>query len=205
MFLPIMFFIQSFFLPQHSMKNLETKVISPSYAIHGLIIAEDSTFKNWLKDTSNRIKNDLAIEQRFNSAFLNFNTEIGSDSTSFEIIKNYIVQIKPSNIGKHSNDVARIIELLREYDEIPSKKFILLFSTSNYYSPSMSKNLIYDNLFEIKELRVIVEKPFSVNSYTCIRGRINSKTQFLKANDKNLIREYNFIWVGNNLVKKELK
>lgn len=205
MLLTSILFIQSFFLPQLSIKNFPEKVENRPDRVFRVAPVQDSVFKTWLKDTLSRIKGDLILEQKSNSAFLSSYIEIGSDSTSFEIIKNYTVQIKSGRLNKHSDDVKRIIELLMEYDEIPSRKYILIFSTSNYYTPSMSNTLIYDNLFEIKELKVIVEKPFSTRKYTCIRGRINSKTQFIKARNENVVKEYNFIWVGNSLKKNELK
>ena len=87
-----------------------------------------------------------------------------------------------------------------EYNELPTKNFRLIFTTSYYFYPTSIDRLNYEFLFKIKEIKLITNNAISMYYY--IRGRLSDKK--VKTNSSEAIM-YEFVWVDNKLKKNIVK
>lgn len=165
----------------------------------------DSAFKLWLKDTVSFIVNRLDKEKKRNEGLINYEINISEDSLSMELKKGFQVRINAKKLPQRrlSNMVLNVQNLLNEYGELPKGQFNLEFKTLDYYYPSSSRAIIYDDLFEISEIKIKTGN--TISEYTYIRGRLGSvkTTKFLKGNAIE-VNYFDFIWDGNKLKKKEV-
>lgn len=163
----------------------------------------EKAFKSWIKDSLSIININLIKDKKEIAGFVTFEINLGADSLSLEVITKFELDINVNLVTK-KDDVSNVLALLKEYYELPEGKFKLSFLTSNYYYPSSAKDLIYDNLFELKNLEVFEYATETTNFYSYIRGRINDKKVITKVGDKEVVKFYNFIWSGDSVIKEEI-
>lgn len=158
-------------------------------------------FKTWINDTVQVLNLNKQKEKQTIAGLQDTQIDISPDSLSLEVIKRFEIDISSNTSFKKNIIVDNVLELLKEYDELPKGEFKLMFLTSNYYYPSSASDLVYDDLFELRDLKVINHFSTMISSYNYIRGRINEKKVVKNTDKKDSIEYYDFIWDGNKLKK----
>ncbi len=180
-------------------KQIEKRVKEPEILIDSTIVngkEYDFVFKSWLKDTlitlsSWKSKLEDGIEKK------NFSVESDSLTLTIEVYYKSDVNIK-SHI-----EISNMLDLLKEYGELPKKGFIS-FRYEHLYFPSSVVQLDYEYSYEISDILIELSQ-HERKKYNFIRGRINNKE--VVASDENgnsKIERYDFIWEGDKLIKKKL-
>jgi hypothetical protein len=164
----------------------------------------DSAFKVWLSDSLQTLKSNLIHKKENQLELKKIQFNVGEDSLSLEILQQYQLKITSKSLAKANDDIKLIIDLLKSYDELPNKEFLLRFIVVDDYYPSSAQNLIYDDLMEIRNLQAIESSPTIISSYTYIRGRLNDKKVIQELNNKEVTTQYNFIWKDQNLIKQKI-
>jgi len=150
-------------------------------------------FKSWLADT---LKYLSFPEKERAKDMENKHIIIGEDSLSLTINSYYRTEISEKN--KVSGEVSNIVNLLKEYEELPSETFTLSFLFESYYYPSSSEEMKYDFVNEIKDIQVL-EKDSKLKKYGFIRGRFTNKEVISKTGESV---KTEFIWEGEKLIKR---
>jgi hypothetical protein len=141
-------------------------------------------FKYWLKDTLNSIKKNKQLVDYF----------IAPDSLSFTIKKVF----KITHADKINNDsvVSVMLELLKEYDEIPNEDYNISFEYEEFYYPSEISKLKYEMIYEIKNF--VVFENNCTHEYTYNRGSLIGK---IKQCGKYSKERFEFRYTDDKLTK----
>ena len=162
-------------------------------------VTHDSAFKAWLRDSLPFLTSKLISETGNKEGLKEYQINIGKDSLSMEIIRQFEIEVNPKRINSANDYISGVIDLLKRYEECPNTTFELTFSTLDEYGPSMSQNSVYDDLFEIKDL--MLKYMNKVVNYSYIRGRINDKKLTEFADGRKIVTNYDFIWKDGKLIK----
>lgn len=158
----------------------------------------EQIFKTWLKDTlPNLYKWQITNEANI------IKKEVLLDNDSLRLNTNcyYAVSIDETKNKNLPNEIVNMIELLKEYDELPKKDYSLSFVYKMDYSPSVVEQLKHDFIYDINN--IVVEELGSKTNYSYIRGRFSNKQVIRKRKGDNLdTMNINFIWDGDKLIKK---
>jgi hypothetical protein len=158
---------------------------------------QDKIFKRWVKDTTAMIKMrpDLLINGLVTSQI------ILDDSLLFTNLKTYAFD---SENKIESDDIANVVSLLREYNELPKNTYTLSFVAEKSFSPSMANGLKYDFNSELKN--ILVKHSHTYTEYKYIRGRLSGKKVFKgEINyEKKSYDLYDFIGEGDKIIKRKL-
>lgn len=155
----------------------------------------NETFKDWLKDTlihlySWQKQSDIDITKK--------EIELGKDSLSLTTSTYYSTQI--SDKKKLKGEILNMIDLLKEYDELPRNHFQLSFQYQMFYYPSSVEQLRYDFVYEIKNIQIVEDS--SKSKFKFIRGRLGGKEVEKKnRHGKKEIVKTDFIWKDDKLIK----
>jgi hypothetical protein len=156
-------------------------------------------FKNWLKDT---LVNLAIWKQEKEMNIAKKEILISKDSLSLTTNVYYLANISLKE--KQTGDISNMIDLFKEYDELPKKDFKLSFLYQMFYYPSTVEQLKYDFIYEIKEVEIVEDD--SKSKFTVTRGRLNRKeVESKNINGKKEVIETDFIWNGDILEKKVVK
>jgi hypothetical protein len=166
--------------------------------------ARDSTeivFKRWLRDTlaishfgdSNGVMKEKYCIQTI---------QISWDSLVFNIADNYDLIINSGRAVRSNKDVEVVLSLLRDYDELPTKKFAVKFAINYEYVPSPVVDRIYDLSSYLSGLETRVIGDSTVSKYDYIRGRLSDKI-LSSMNPGSKAHQTDFIWQGSKLIKRK--
>lgn len=158
----------------------------------------EQIFKSWLIDTLGNLNDWENIKELYV-----IKNELIVDSDSFSLQLNSYYSTKINNRNKYEGEILNILNLLKEYDELPKQEFILSFNFQMFYYPSDIERFKYNFIYEINDLMLIeVDK---TTKYSYNRGRLTNKEEaFREKNGKERIIKTNFIWNGEMLEKKIL-
>jgi hypothetical protein len=166
-----------------------------SDSMNSLVMNSDQIFKNWLKDTLIYLYN---WQKEKETNIVKKEIYISDDSLSIKTNSYYATLINGSE--QQTGEISKIIDLLKEYEELPLKSFKLSFVYYVFYQPSSVEQLRYDFVKEIKDLEIIEGDIKSNFSY--IRGRLSGKEVTKNGSSgKQEIIKTDFIWKGDTLVK----
>lgn len=156
-------------------------------------------FKEWLKDTLLSFKNWANV---IRGSAIKKEIEVAPDSSSLKTYTSYeaFVDFKE----KQDKEILNIIDLLKEYNEVPNVKFKLTFKYYTFYQPTPIEDLRYDYTFEV--LDIVAAANNMISKYGYIRGRLSGKeTIWINNNGQKKIKHTDFIWQGDSLKKVELR
>src|ERR1700678_3918224 len=131
-------------------------------------------FKKWLRDTmalshfgesNGVIKEKNYIKQ----------IQISQDSLVFIIADNYDLIINSGRAIRSNEDVEIVLSLLKDYDELPTRKFAIKFAINYEYSPTPVVDRIYDLSSYLSGLETRIIGDGTVSKYDYIRGRLSDK------------------------------
>ena len=172
-------------------------------------------FKRWVIDTLRFINKEDSLSPVFYEKRSDEQNVVGhkkvkylntADTSVFQINEYYSLEAFGKQFYSDEN-VNNVLLLLKEYDEIPNKKFKLKFNVKIEYTPSPVKGLSRDFIYEIEDLEVDGENENVKTSFGYIRGRLSGK-KVVKKNIDGTKQEtqFDFIWESNNkLIKKEIR
>ncbi|MFN0189711.1 MAG: hypothetical protein ACKVQV_13505 [Bacteroidia bacterium] len=158
----------------------------------------EEVFKSWLKDTLINLSN---WKTKTENDVPKKDVLLSNDSLLLTIETYYSTFIV--NSMAQSGEVSNIIDLLKEYDEMPNKSFTLSFLYQKFYSPPSVEQLKYDFIYEIKDIQIAEVN--SKTNFCFIRGRLSGKELIKESkNGKQELIKTDFIWQGDTLIKKRI-
>lgn len=160
-------------------------------------------FKKWLIDT-------LKI---LDTAIVNFNNKsqgikkgfsIASDSLGLSVKNIYDLPFY-SNTFKKSDEVQKLLSVLKDYNENPQGQYILRFKVDYYFTPSPVPKLLYDMTLDMEDVQVSEQHGKKNTRYEIVRGRISEKHVSTLLKDGSQKEErINFLWKGSKLIKEPI-
>ena len=153
----------------------------------------DSTFLRWKADTLKLIKSqphqntDRLIRYYHNDSSVIF-TElhlIDEEEYFLEEINYYKCKIKVANIKTiKDNSISRVLDLLKDYKEMPNKDFVLSFKNVISYYASEIPNRKYSFVEDIKDITVEVKNENKILKYEYNKGSLSSKVEIISISKK---------------------
>ena len=141
-------------------------------------------FKYWLNDTLNSLKKNKQLVDYF----------ITPDSLSFTTKKMF--KITPDDKINNDSVVSVMLELLKEYDEMPNGGYSLSFEYEEFYYPSENSKLKYEMIYEIKNFVVLENN--CTHEYMFNRGSLMGK---IKQCGKHSKERVEFRYTDDKLIK----
>ncbi|HLP04616.1 MAG TPA: hypothetical protein VK152_04225 [Paludibacter sp.] len=95
-----------------------------------------------------------------------------------EIVSYYRCKLKQTDINLiKDTSISKILSILKEYKEIPTKDFILSFRNVVSYYPSEIPNHRYGFVEDVKDIKIEFFNERKTINYEYIRGRLSSKIE----------------------------
>lgn len=156
-------------------------------------LQSDVFFKDWLKDT-------LKVIEGFKGEYTDktMKYEVAEDSLQLDILEGYQFVFNKA-CKSTDNDIKYIIDLLKEYSELPEFHSIIRFTVHHTYYSSVTERLKIEFVEELEDISV--KSKDTLIEYGYIRGRLSDKYVTVKGSGKPKLH-YELVWENNKLLKK---
>lgn len=164
-------------------------------------LSQNNKFRIWLRDTLLTL--NLNWINNVGNGVIKKEYTVNSDSSllSINIYYDSIIGISKKN-QKVDSILITVLSLLKEYKEYPKGGFRLKFIWVLQFYPSPIVRLTKETYDQIDDLEVIESNKKLISRYGFIRGRLSGKEIINSGNNNEIIKDIDFIWEGDSLIKR---
>jgi hypothetical protein len=126
--------------------------------------------------------------------------KLSKDSLSLQMNTTFLLNF--DNLSSLHPQEKNIVDLLKEYDELPYNDYQISFENEMFFFPSSIERLSYEWVNEINQLKIL--KKDKISEYYLVRGRLSNKVETIDNNGIKTIVQTEFIWNDGKLSKRKM-
>jgi hypothetical protein len=157
----------------------------------------DTKFKIWLNDTLVKLQ---IWEKELAGSIIKKELKLSKDSLSLQMNTTFLLNF--DNLSSLHPQEKNIVDLLKEYDELPYNDYQISFENEMFFFPSSIERLSYEWVNEINQLKIL--KKDKISEYYLVRGRLSNKVETIDNNGIKTIVQTEFIWNDGKLSKRKM-